>query len=427
MEIKVAGLSEFLNEKERYRVLVLGVAGAGKTPWAAQWPRPLFLAVDKSCPPSLAITRTPYVECASDQDVIQALDWVLANQGRPNFEHDTLVLDTFSVLQNRIASNIMRRAGRRDLADVDGGWGQLKAATQAITDRLARVDRLHVVVLVHLKDKFDAKEYEPDLVGSAKWDLPKDFPFVGHLYMDWKDAEAKPGNEGLVEREPVRRINWRANPRFPILRSPGGILRVTTVDFQPGDFGQIAESLRGGLKALEPEPRATQVVGQVPEPTPRVQPAPANVPGGPVDPAVARTHPRPEGYDPGGHTVAQVNAHLDEHPEEVEAVLKAEREGKARRGILEGPHAAPAAAEQAPAPQGGQEAAPTAQEAQETVESTLGGQVVGHEEDPILAAIAKAGSEAEFREIWQANRSVWTEEHNVAVRERMALLGQGGK
>ena len=53
----------------------------------------------------------------------------------------------------------------------------------------------------------------------------------------------------------------------------------------------------------------------------------------------AGEQPETAAYDPAEHDVDAVNAHLAEHPEQVEAVLAAEQAGKARKGILEGPHA----------------------------------------------------------------------------------------
>jgi hypothetical protein len=47
-----------------------------------------------------------------------------------------------------------------------------------------------------------------------------------------------------------------------------------------------------------------------------------------------------ESYNPADHTVDEVNAHLDEHPDQAEAVLTAESEAeKPRTGITEGRHA----------------------------------------------------------------------------------------
>lgn len=46
-------------------------------------------------------------------------------------------------------------------------------------------------------------------------------------------------------------------------------------------------------------------------------------------------------YDPASATVDAVNAHLDRHPDQADAVLAAERAGKGRAGIMHGPHGAP--------------------------------------------------------------------------------------
>lgn len=39
-------------------------------------------------------------------------------------------------------------------------------------------------------------------------------------------------------------------------------------------------------------------------------------------------------FDPGEHTVAEVEAYLEEHPDEREVVLELEVEGKARSSLL---------------------------------------------------------------------------------------------
>lgn len=47
-------------------------------------------------------------------------------------------------------------------------------------------------------------------------------------------------------------------------------------------------------------------------------------------------------FDPAEHTADEVNAHLDAHSDdadEVQRVLDAEAEGKARKSVIEGPHA----------------------------------------------------------------------------------------
>jgi hypothetical protein len=41
-----------------------------------------------------------------------------------------------------------------------------------------------------------------------------------------------------------------------------------------------------------------------------------------------------QAYDPGDHTVAEVLAYLEAHPDQAEAVLEAEAAGKARTTLL---------------------------------------------------------------------------------------------
>ena len=44
--------------------------------------------------------------------------------------------------------------------------------------------------------------------------------------------------------------------------------------------------------------------------------------------------PSPGGFDPSGHTVADVQAYLADHPDETDAVLALERQGKNRASLV---------------------------------------------------------------------------------------------
>jgi hypothetical protein len=55
----------------------------------------------------------------------------------------------------------------------------------------------------------------------------------------------------------------------------------------------------------------------------------------PVQARATKTKAKDEPFDPGEHTVAEVKEYLAEHPEEMDAVLEAEDQGKARAGILD--------------------------------------------------------------------------------------------
>ena len=56
--------------------------------------------------------------------------------------------------------------------------------------------------------------------------------------------------------------------------------------------------------------------------------------GEPVAAGTNNPDPASDAFDPGAHTVADVEAYLDEHPDEIDRVLEAERAGKNRTTLL---------------------------------------------------------------------------------------------
>jgi hypothetical protein len=273
-----------LDGQDRYRILLFGQPGSGKTPFAAQAPAPIFLMADRGGAASLAITGTPYIEIPSEKAANEALDYLALQAQRPSFPYQTVVVDTFSVLSAHVANGIMRRDG---MTSMDGfkAWGDLKASMSTILDKLQRLP-LHVIVNVHLKDKFDSQEYEPDLIGGTKIDLPKEFPFIGWIHTDWgigvddnaSDAEKA---KAQASRKVVRKISWRASPKFPILRSPAGLLDETSVEFKSSDFTQITDALAGQAAKYG---QATVVTEQTPADQVAADVAGPDIKGGAVEP-----------------------------------------------------------------------------------------------------------------------------------------------
>lgn len=60
-----------------------------------------------------------------------------------------------------------------------------------------------------------------------------------------------------------------------------------------------------------------------------------------AEPATEEPPPAGPDWDPGTHTILEVNAYLDEHPDAARRVLNTEWDGRARAGIVHGPHGAP--------------------------------------------------------------------------------------
>jgi hypothetical protein len=55
-----------------------------------------------------------------------------------------------------------------------------------------------------------------------------------------------------------------------------------------------------------------------------------------ADNAGYETVPDAKVFDPGEHSVADVQAYLEQHPEDADRVLAAERDGKNRKSIMSG-------------------------------------------------------------------------------------------
>lgn len=76
-------------------------------------------------------------------------------------------------------------------------------------------------------------------------------------------------------------------------------------------------------ESLDPAP-TVPVVAVEPPPAP-------TVPGVAVEPPPA---PEPDGYDPGDHTVPEVLAYIEANPDETDAVIGRELNGRRRAGII---------------------------------------------------------------------------------------------
>ena len=55
---------------------------------------------------------------------------------------------------------------------------------------------------------------------------------------------------------------------------------------------------------------------------------------GDVEPAPQKAASKPESFDPSEHTVADVHDYIAKHPDEADAVLAAEKSGKARATLV---------------------------------------------------------------------------------------------
>jgi hypothetical protein len=92
-------------------------------------------------------------------------------------------------------------------------------------------------------------------------------------------------------------------------------------------------------KELEEE-EAEEATGDGDEDTEEIEPeeeipAPGETPPEPTQLPAEQPEATQPIYDPGEHSVAEVQSYVQNHPEERDAIIKAEKKGKERKGILD--------------------------------------------------------------------------------------------
>lgn len=416
VQIQTAGLDEFLDGGSgKLQVLLYGDPGTGKTPWAAQWPDTLHIMCDRNGENSLVLTGSRFVKVRSRADMKAALD--AAAMAVANGSVKTIVIDTISVYAKHVSQEILKT---NNIASMDDfrQWGELTAEIVNTLHRLQNMP-VNVIVLCHTKTKFDSKtfEIEPDLAGGAKLDLPKEFPYIGLLSMDFAITQV----DGKDVRSTVRKIQWRGTPQISHLRSPSNILpEFTSVEFKESDYTQIRDAIEKGAQQLAAragvKKETTSETVETSSDAMTVAAAAAPVSGA-VSPDANKLPAPRKGATARTGTAAKVAA-ADAaaatpapaaEPTMEEAVAQAAQEAEAAEGQ------AAAHAEE-----------PTHEEAVATVTNVLEGEVVKTTtEDDIAALIEAATLPAQMTDIWREHKNMWTPALSERAKARKAVLLQG--
>ena len=139
------------------RIVMMGVPGIGKTTWAAQAPKPIFLMTEDG----MGNLDVPHFPLITKTDEVREAIEVLRTQ-----EHDfeTVVLDTADHLEYIIAGEIEAKYDAKELAygkqaiKQQEVWQELLAGFNALRNERG----MAVVILAHVQIKrFDSPETEP--------------------------------------------------------------------------------------------------------------------------------------------------------------------------------------------------------------------------------------------------------------------------
>lgn len=192
------------------RLLVYGVEGIGKTTFAGDTPRAIFLC-SESGTEQLDTHRFPTAKTYSE-----VLDYIRF-LGTERHDYQTLVIDTLDWVEPLIWNHICRRDKKADIEDYGWAKGYVVAMTEwrelCVYLSALRANGMHVVIVAHSQvktfknpegDDFDRYEMALHKFPSALWkQWCDDVLFANYDVLAYKDsarATSKPKGVSLGKR-----------------------------------------------------------------------------------------------------------------------------------------------------------------------------------------------------------------------------------
>lgn len=146
-------LSKILTKAQRapYRLILWGVAGVGKTTFAAHAPNPIVLCAEQGAE-EMDVARTPLLE------TWEQLGDVLAVLREPEHEYKTLVVDSTTSLERLLHEYLCRTNGWRSMDELafgkchDAAIKEWRALIQSM-DFLRRSRQMNIILIGHSSTK----------------------------------------------------------------------------------------------------------------------------------------------------------------------------------------------------------------------------------------------------------------------------------
>ena len=281
--IRTTGWEDYLDPDggSWIKMLIMGPPDVGKTRSSSFWPKPI-LADCENGRMSLADRQVPYGEIKSTADFEGLLTHCEFDAKRPAHKRQwtTFVWDTVDHYQ-KIAISERLKAENKERLEGWADWGWLDAHMQQVVERVLNLP-MNVIANVHYQtitegdddDKARRTFQKLRLKGDVKEWLLEEFDLIGMMESTYKAVGG--------ERVRSRHIRWHNEPAYPLLKDRSGSLpQFTDIDFTEADYTRIFEAMTSKVDDL-PQSEVVEEI-ETPEQV-NVEPAPADVEGGAVDP-----------------------------------------------------------------------------------------------------------------------------------------------
>jgi len=190
--------------KQPLRILLHGVPGVGKSSFAAEAPKPIFLCADNGTS-DLDVARLP--EPRGWEDVLEAVR-VLTDDEHP---YETFVVDPLNWIEPMCWTAVCREKGWSSIEEP----GFMKGPTAAVDawrglvarlERLQQARRMHVVLLSHTAPR-NFKNPEADDFHRYQSGID---PLAAGLFQGWCDAVLFAKHETFTEKAGKQRARGRS-------------------------------------------------------------------------------------------------------------------------------------------------------------------------------------------------------------------------
>jgi hypothetical protein len=190
--------------KQPLRILLHGVPGVGKSSFAAEAPKPVFLCADNGTS-DLDVARLP--EPRAWEDVLEAVR-VLTEDDHP---YETFVIDPLNWIEPMCWTAVCREKGWSSIEEP----GFMKGPTAAVDfwralvarlERLQATRRMHVILLAHTAPR---NFKNPEAEDFHRYQSGID-PLAAGLFQGWCDAVLFAKHETFTEKAGKQRARGRS-------------------------------------------------------------------------------------------------------------------------------------------------------------------------------------------------------------------------